>query len=70
MGDKPYTTDQRDPFEGWRRSHNMEDLELNEPGVVVELTLEEAEALGIYPEDALTLEDALAANADLERLKD
>ena len=44
-------------------SRNLGDL--TSPRVVVEVDAEQAEPLGAFQEDALTHEDACAANADL-----
>ena len=44
-------------------SRNLTDL--TSPRVVVEIDAEQAELLGAFQEDALTQEDAWAANADL-----
>ena len=40
-------------------------IDLTSPRVVVEIDAEQAEPLGAFEEDALTQEDAWAANADL-----
>ena len=44
-------------------SRNLSDL--TSPRVIVEVDAEQAELLGAFQEDALTPEDAWAANADL-----
>jgi hypothetical protein len=42
----------------------MSDTEIQKPP----LTPEQAERLGIFTEDAITLEDAIASQADLEEI--